>query len=298
MCEATIEEAQRFANIIEHHYDLVIPEILIVEVMVGLVEDANRAKLHSHEKMRLFIQRRKEFWLTPPRQVMMEELVLKIRPLTKWIAGPEIERQSRMLDNPSAPESVFWCQERRRAKNQLVTNLKSLQAIDVENLPADYLQISNLADFAPRLLGLYLALLDSPQRKICLNHYIGQPLKDRYPDMVEAIDNALESLTFESLETIQNTKNYIVLELAYEMAPSFTLPGGEKLIRAKSKYQVNNFDDKLYLASAFRCNCLITCDKDMHTIAQTFANRGLWTGQSILIPQKGFKEYMSSLEST
>ena len=109
------------------------------------------------------------------------------------------------------------------------------------------------------------------------------------------IDRALGEVTFDGLDPTRFTRNYLLAEVLYDLAPICQTgpnPCGDwaKVCRGP---QINDEDDQQYVAAAMLCHRLLTCDKNMHKIADLFSQCGIWPGTSELIPQTEIEDFLT-----
>lgn len=84
-------------------------------------------------------------------------------------------------------------------------------------------------------------------------------------------------LDFDDLDHLRFTRNYLLLELLYDLAPVCRLgpparPRSDPFVLKPGRQsQLNNEDDQQYVASAFAFPALLTCDRGMDQIASALS---------------------------
>lgn len=292
ICELELprQDQDKLLELLQQRFDLVVTVVLIEEIIVNYVE-AKPDAARMLEQIRSFYP----FWMEMPFHLIFRELILKENVyLNSQLPPQRAEMFLQAVENPDslAPDSQQWAAERRQEKQERLSARREHQELRRKTYNPDWLRVPDLAAFMERGIQQMCIELDhSQEMKVRrLNRYLGRNLKKLYPEGTDSIDRAFSEITFDALDATRFTRNYLLAEVLYDLAPISKVGPNQcgdyrNVLSQKPKKQINDEDDQQYVAAALGCNRLLTCDEGMHTIADLFSQRGIWAGKSIHIPR-------------
>jgi hypothetical protein len=233
-------------------------------------------------------------WMEHPAELVFKELV-KNEPISNvWLSQEIANRAHEGLSNPetASPSLAKWATDRYEEKKQrLPARKKQQEKIHglFQKIAAAFLCPPDLATFAKNGSSFLAMVLNQPGwRQFVLEAYLGQTWKRWHSAETADIDAAFSRLDNELLLELPFTRNYLLAELLYDVGPITKVgpPESEKSNpQVLSGNQINNEEDQEYVASAFHCDRLLTCDRGMQRIAESFRQAGYWKGNCVFIPR-------------
>jgi len=241
-------------------------------------------------------------WMEHPLDLVFKQLVLKQDTLHPWLGGEKLQALHSVLADldTGAPDLKCWAEERLLKKEERLQWRKRQQEIYKRFLGEESLNVPDLATFMENGIHFLCHEMESAEQKmLSLNAYLGSALKRWHPDCAEEIENAFSEVTFDSLDRARFTRNYLLAEVLYDLAP-ITKWGPRESEKSNplvlSGKQINNEEDQQYIVCAFACQRLLTCDGGMHRMASLFTARALWIGEAILIPRERIDQIETFLQ--
>lgn len=299
VCELPEQQREGLLCVLTQSYRLVVTEILIEELFIAYVGgrcDGKIGKFMMDVLVHLYPN-----WAASPLELIFRQFILKRDIRTDLKLPPQ--KASLLLDalrNPDAlrPEAAQWLSDRRKEKDERLQARREYQAEIKKAYGETEFHFQNQTDFMERAIKRLCVQVDPPPVNVqvdskfrmgWLARYLGRNLKSRHPESAALIEKAFSEATFDSLDQIKFTRNYLLAEILYDLAPitkiadqygiyQFTWP-------QKSGKQINDEEDQQYVAACLLFHRLLTCDEKMHFIANLFAQTGVWRGKSIHIPR-------------
>jgi hypothetical protein len=240
-------------------------------------------------------------WMEPPAELAFRELINGELLTDAGLPPDRAGRLREALLNPetASPSLAKWATNRYEEKKQRLPfrkrQQKEIRRLFQEKAPA-LLRPLDLATFAKNGSSFLAMVLNKPSwKQVVLEAYLGQIWRREawHSDCAAQIDRAFAQLDYELLLKLPATHSYLLAELLYDVGPITKIgpPETEKTNRqVLSGNQINNEEDQEYVASALHCDRLLTCDENMHWIAEAFRRAGFWKGSCIFIrPEKADK---------
>ena len=298
ICKLPRPDQDRLLDLLRERFDLVVTVVLIEEVIVNHIE----GKLGAARMLEL-ISSFYPFWVEMPFHLIFRELILKENVyLNSQLPPQRAEMFLQAVENPNslAPDSQRWAAERRKEKEERLLARREHQELRRKTYNPDWLRVPDPAAFMERgIQQLCIEIDHSQEMKVRrLNRYLGRNLKKLYPEGADSIDRAFSEVTFDGLDLTRFTRNYLLAEVLYDLAPISKVGPNQcghyaNLWEQNRGKQINDEDDQQYVAAALGCHHLLTCDKGMHKIADLFAQRGIWSGKSDLIPRIKIDDFLT-----
>ena len=181
----------------------------------------------------------------------------------------------------------------KKKKQRLAARKRQQEAIRVlvQKLVPELMRPPDLATFAVKGICFLTKALNQPSwRQFVLEAYLGQIWKREtwHHESAAQIDAAFARLDYEPLLKLPFTHSHLLAELLYDVGPITKVgpPESEKSNpQVLSGNQINNEEDQEYVASAFHCDRLLTCDRGMQRIVESFRQAGYWKGNCVFIPR-------------
>ena len=284
------DQPKRCLEALRARYAVVVAFELIEEVLARYVSSAGEVR-QTHRRILSVIDDLFPNWLDHPLELVFKQLVLKQTTLDPWLGGEKLQALRSVLADldTGAPDLERWAEERRLEKVERVPWRKRQQEICKKAFSKGFLNPPDLATFMENGIRFLCHEMELAELKmLSLNAYLGSALKRWHPDSAEEIENAFSEVTFDSLDRARFTRNYLLAEVLYDLAPIIKW-GPRESEKSNplvlSGKQINSEEDQQYIACAFACQRLLTCDGGMHRIASLFTARGLWLGEAISIPR-------------
>ena len=276
-------------EVLKDRYDVTVAFELIEEVLARYIGSTGEVR-YTHQRLLSVIQDLLQNWMEHPAELVFKQLVQKETTLDPWL-GPQkrtaLQSIFAELDK-EAPDLKDWAQKRFREKEERREMRKRQQRLYKMAFVKEFLNPPDLATFLENGILFLCHEMESVDLKmVSLNGYLGSALRRWHADCADQIEKAFSEVTFDSLDQTRFTRNYLLAEVLYDLAPITKLgrPEAEKSNPlVLSGNQINNEEDQQYIACAFACQRLLTCDCGMHKMANVFTERGLWIGRSIYIP--------------
>jgi len=231
-------------------------------------------------------------WMEHPAELAFRELVKSERITNVGLSQDSAKRTYEALSNlhKASPDLGEWLANRYEEKKHRRTARKHQQVTFRQGAPAPFLHPPDLGTFARNGNSFVVMVMNNTEwRQRMLESYLGQTWRRWHGAESAEIDTALGGLSYELLLKLPFTKSYLLAELLYDVGPITRVgrPEREKSNpQVLSGNQINNEEDQEYVESALHCDRLVTCDTDMHTMAEAFRQAGYWKGNCVFIPCK------------
>ncbi|GEM_PF-1833465 len=280
-------------------YQVVVTLVLIEEVV------ANYASLPTDQRElpRKMLDRILAFhpcWMETPLQLIFREFILKQNiNADLGLAQPMAKLVSHVIENPDScvPSLSGWVAARRQEKHERVRARVEHQRTRKQFYDEQSMRFPSLLAFMERGIQQLCVEVDPSAhlRLRCLDRYLGRNLKMLQPNYVGLIEQAFAEATFDSLDRHRFTRNYLLAEILYDLAPISEIGPNQcghyaRLWPTNPGKQINDEDDQQYVSAALACDRLLTCDAGMHKIADLFAERGIWTGKAIFVQRDKIRQ--------
>jgi len=267
-----------------------IPKKLLEEALAAYALSKPERKA-AHKKVLDAATHCLPFWMDHALELVFKQLILRQEPLDPWMRSGECEQFRSLVADVEAGsrETAKWMEERRKEKEERVSS-RVQQQEDLEKESSDRSRNpQDVSGFLVRGIHYLQRLMGSAEsRAAFLEGCLGGTMKRWHPQQCQRIDEALAAITLDLLEQAKFTRNYLLLEVFYDIAPVCRIgplsarAANPFVLKRSKKFQINNEDDQQYVASAFCCRALLTCDHGMDRMAGAFVAPGLWAGKSIL----------------
>jgi len=302
LVELSTTEPELSAHLIttlKEKYQVVITLVLIEEVIVNYVELPSERRELPRQMLDEIIGFHPS-WMETPLQLIFREFVSKKSIDASLGLEPQMEKLVwQVVENPDSSVSalVALVGARRREKDARLKARVEHQRTRKQFFEGQSMRFPSLLAFMERGIRQLCVEVDySTQLKLrCLNRYLGRNLKILQPSCVDLIDKAFTEATFDSLDKSRFTRNYLLTEVLYDLAPLVKIGPNQcghyaHIWPSNPGKQINDEDDQQYVSAALACDRLLTCDEGMHKVADLFAQREIWVGKSIFVPRRKIRE--------
>ena len=286
-------------HFLKENFQIAVTYELVVETMKGYSLSSDKTKA-LHRKMLKRILDFYPHWIEPAPSLVFKQLILKIDLDTCLGLDPAKARVFyRLISQPESYEEEFAKVAKifQDEKSQRLQTRIALQKVFQESklfqeyLKLDLLNPPDFRSFLENNRRAFEFIMQCPDLKhSMLKASLGEPLKRWHSEHAGQIDQALAVLDCKQLDGLPFTRNYLLAEWLYDVGPVTRIgktvnENNQRVLSVKEEKQINNEQDQQYVAAAFACEHLFTCDKEMHRIANLFSQAHLWDGSSVLIKQ-------------
>lgn len=269
--------------------------ILVEEVLANHFDSTKNQTIVN--QMIQAILRCYPYWVDHPLELVFRELVLGEQIKDIGLGTTQAKQLYNALTAPDSvsPDLRAWMDKRYFEKKERLAQREKKQEWFKETVPVELLRPQDLATFVTNGNSFLEMAFSKPSwKQILLGASLGQVWnRDTWHSNSAAqIDAVFAKLDYKTLLKLPFTYSYLLLELLYDFAP-ITKIGPQKseksnlqVLSGKKKKQINNEEDQEYVATALHCDRLLTCDTEMHRMADMFREARKWKGTCILMPPK------------